>query len=345
MANIRQRKSGSWEIIIRRKMLPKPIYASADTEAEARAYAERVEAQLDAGIIPRDFVEQSRQNIWTVNQWLDEYEHKFHPSSSDRPLLPIVQKAIGSFLVHELDYSALEPWISDMKSRQLTPGSIKKRVGALKRALDVAVAKRILPSNPIAALPRNYSAYSKSDGPAVVDEKRDRRLEPGEEDRIREVLKGDPDMLRLFTLALETAMRLAEMYTLTGGQIDLHKRTIFLDKTKNGDKRQVPMSSVVIELFKSMGEMGEDQPVFPYFHDGDRRKTTMRLSYQWSQIADKAGCPGLHFHDLRHEATCRIYERTRLGDLEVAKITGHKSLTMLMRYANLRGSNLADALW
>jgi integrase len=57
------------------------------------------------------------------------------------------------------------------------------------------------------------------------------------------------------------------------------------------------------------------------------------------------GLDDLNFHDTRHEATCRLYERTTLSDLQIAKITGHKDPRMLMRYANLRGSDLAEKLW
>ena len=53
----------------------------------------------------------------------------------------------------------------------------------------------------------------------------------------------------------------------------------------------------------------------------------------------------LHFHDLRHEATCRLYERTTLSDVLIAKITGHRDLRMLKRYASMRGSDLAVRLW
>ncbi|KJV05562.1 tyrosine-type recombinase/integrase [Methylocucumis oryzae] len=71
----------------------------------------------------------------------------------------------------------------------------------------------------------------------------------------------------------------------------------------------------------------------------------MRLSRKWATIAQLAGCDGLHFHDLRHEAVCRLYEKTTLTDLQIAKISGHKDLKMLKRYSNLRGSDLAERLW
>jgi integrase len=75
------------------------------------------------------------------------------------------------------------------------------------------------------------------------------------------------------------------------------------------------------------------------------RRTSSKLSGRWRTVARLAKCHDLHFHDLRHEATSRIYERTTLTDLQIAKITGHKDLKSLQRYANLRASSLAERLW
>jgi integrase len=89
--------------------------------------------------------------------------------------------------------------------------------------------------------------------------------------------------------------------------------------------------------------------LFPWW-DGNTsseslKKITARLSRQFARVFEAAGCADFRFHDLRHEATSRLYERTKLSDLEIAKITGHKDLRMLRRYANLRGSTLANKLW
>lgn len=43
----------------------------------------------------------------------------------------------------------------------------------------------------------------------------------------------------------------------------------------------------------------------------------------------------LHFHDLRHEAVSRLFELGTLDMMEVAAISGHKSLSMLKRYTHL----------
>ncbi len=57
----------------------------------------------------------------------------------------------------------------------------------------------------------------------------------------------------------------------------------------------------------------------------------------------KAGIEGLHFHDLRHEATSRLFEKG-LNSMQVAAITGHKTLQMLKRYTHLRAEDLAKML-
>ncbi|WP_019866576.1 tyrosine-type recombinase/integrase [Methylovulum miyakonense] len=51
----------------------------------------------------------------------------------------------------------------------------------------------------------------------------------------------------------------------------------------------------------------------------------------------------MRFHDLRHEATSRLFERG-FSIMEVASITGHKSLAMLQRYTHIAASDLAKRL-
>jgi len=59
---------------------------------------------------------------------------------------------------------------------------------------------------------------------------------------------------------------------------------------------------------------------------------------------DCPGIEGLRFHDLRHEATSRFVQPGLFTDLQVASITGYKTLQMLKRYTHLRNADLADLL-
>lgn len=362
MATIRQRESGSWEIIIRRKgVLPRPHYASADTEEEARKYAKTLEGLLDQGILPVELQEShTPAPVPTVDVWMRQYLIQVHISDSDRLLLNALLPTAVTWKTSGINITWAQAWVSEMKRRdKLSPSSIRHKVGAVARLLDWCLRNDWLIANPLRLLPKRYASYTPIDGEKKEDVERDRRLLPGEYEKIIWVLDGNfPDTVQrgismndrlawklLFTLALETAMRLREMYTLTTSQVDLQKKTIFLDKTKNGDKRQVPLSSVALEALASWTPSGEF--VFPFWDGREEslKKTTMRLSRKWSTIARLAGCDDLHFHDLRHTAVCNFYEKTKMSDLQIAKITGHKDLRMLSRYANLRGSDLAELLW
>lgn len=369
MAGKRLRKNGTWEYVFKRAgLLDRPIYMTFSTEAEGDAYADRLETLLDRGIIPTEH--QSESRVLTVRDLVREYERDTHPSQKDLSALGVIVRMWGDTRLSIIDAGWVDTWISEMKRIEvLAPATIRARVGALARCTDWGMRKKYLqlPDHPFRSLPDGYSQYTDTDaaltGGGRVDIERDRRLEPGEHERILAVIDSGvikqkqrdfelphPPALRcLYILALESAMRMREMYTLRRGQVDLARKTVFLDRTKNGDKRQVPMTSVAHAVLSDwLGGGGErDDLVFPWW-DGSPRSladVSDELSKTWKKIFLAAGCRDLKFHDLRHEATSRLFERTTLSETAIMKITGHKSQRMLMRYANLRASQLADALW
>ena len=67
------------------------------------------------------------------------------------------------------------------------------------------------------------------------------------------------------------------------------------------------------------------------------------ISQAFKRVCKAAGIEGLTFHDLRHEATSRLFEKG-LNPMQVAAITGHKTLQMLKRYTHLRAEDLVGML-
>jgi integrase len=65
------------------------------------------------------------------------------------------------------------------------------------------------------------------------------------------------------------------------------------------------------------------------------------ITQAFGRICQRCGIDDLRFHDLRHEATSRLFENPEFGMMEVAAITGHKTLIMLKRYTHLRAEDLA----
>lgn len=363
-----------WEYRIRAAVLPRPLYLRFADEAEGDAYVRRLEALLERGVVPDEYKQSKPEKHRRVRAAIIDYKERHAVSAADLGYLKVLLDRLPPTLeLRKVTYEWAADWVTTMKRvDNLAPSTIRHHVGALARCLDAEVRTGAMPSNPLRQLPRGYSTYTPEDaavvakagdGAAKADEERDRRLAPEEELRVREILAGGkPDgrqrafelheaaaLLLLFELALETAMRMSEMYTLDAAQVDFRKHTIFLDRTKNGSKRQVPMTTVAQAALRDyLGRRREGQ-VFPWWHGTrapeEMKRCTSQLSRQFGRIFDAAGCPDLRFHDLRHEATARLYERTTLTDLQIAKITGHRDIRMLARYANLRGSDLAARLW
>jgi len=73
MAYKRMRPNGTWEFVIKRKLLPNPVSMTFDTEAEGVAVCARLEALLDAGIVPPDLVTESREKIATLGAVVRAY--------------------------------------------------------------------------------------------------------------------------------------------------------------------------------------------------------------------------------------------------------------------------------
>jgi integrase len=368
----KRKRANGWEYVFKRAgVLDKPIYMTFADEAEGDRFAARLDALLARGIVPTEFQAQDKPLV--LRQLIGLYERDAHPSDKDKSALGTILESRGGDALTALNVAWVDEWITEMKRLdKLAPATIRAKVGALARCTDWGIRKGylVMPDHPLHTLPEGYAQYTKTDetmaGVKRQDVERDRRLELEEFDRIMAVIDGgvlarsqrplrlDPVAAHrlLFVLAVESAMRLREMYTLTLDQIDLSRRTVFLDKTKNGDKRQVPLSSVAhtaLRDYLADNPGGFDGRLFPWWSgDGGAKALAAMsdfLSKRFADIFEQAGAHGLRFHDLRHEATCRLFERTQLTETAIMKITGHKSHRMLMRYANLRGSTLADALW
>jgi len=166
---------------------------------------------------------------------------------------------------------------------------------------------------------------------------RDRRLTPREENLILRycVKHGMLEMLRIVQLGLETGMRQGELLSMRWEHVSLKQRIVHLPETKNGSKRDVPLTIAARDVLAGQGAKATGR-VFSY--------TTSGIKSSWRAMIKKLGIEDLHFHDLRHEAISRLVERGVFDLLEVAAISGHKSLSMLKRYTHLRCQRLIRKL-
>lgn len=162
---------------------------------------------------------------------------------------------------------------------------------------------------------------------------RDRRLVNDEERRLLHTA-GYP-MRELIVIAIETSMRLGELLNLCWRHVNLQRRVVLILDTKNGEPRKVPLSTRAYKTLKRMPRQ-LDGRLFPAL-------SVSTYSHRFKQLCAGAGIAGLRFHDLRHEAVSRLFE-LGLNVMEVAAISGHKSLSMLQRYTHPRVDDLVRKL-
>lgn len=135
--------------------------------------------------------------------------------------------------------------------------------------------------------------------------------------------------------ALETAMRLGEIVSMTWENVHIDKMYVHLPDTKNGLARNIPLSERAEELLHYI--KGVNSPrVLSIGSDS--------LSTLFRKYRDKCGIEDLRFHDLRHEATTRMAQIIQ-NPADLAKITGHTDINILVNtYYNPTATEVAQRL-
>lgn len=327
MATIRKHRD-KWQAIVRRKGA-RHIARSFTKRADAVIWARQIETVAERRGLP---VNIHLLDKMTVADVLKRYRDTVVPKKRSPEREVILLNAFLRTQIAGLRLSEATPSVfveyRDQRLRHVKPATINRELGVLQHAFDIAWREWGLPvpENPLKRVRR-----------PALPRGRDRRLEGDEEAHLYAAcgaLRG-PYMRPLIILSLETAMRRGELLGLNWGDIDWEKRIVHLDITKNGDSRDVPLSLRAFETLERLRKGANGDRVF------DVTGNAVRLA--WGRLRRHAGCPDLHFHDLRHEAVSRLFEKG-LDVIAVATISGHKELRMLKRYTHLRAEDLVDQL-
>ncbi|WP_158515147.1 site-specific integrase [Bordetella sp. H567] len=207
--------------------------------------------------------------------------------------------------------------------RVVAPGTVSQELAILHRAY--VLAREEWGIDFPGPIPRTRKPpQPKGRTRRVSDEELDRVLAATESAELRIIAR----------FALATAMRRGELTAMRWEDVDLRKRSVFLPVTKNGHSRTVPLSKWAVELLRSAASK-DTGPVFTLRPDS--------VSQMFCYAARRAGVLDIRFHDLRHEATSRLFEKG-LNQIEVSRITGHLTLSMLSRYTHLSVSHLLQKL-
>lgn len=334
MATIRK-LGAKWQCQVRKKGHP-PRTQSFHSRADAVQWGRDLEAQIDRGQFLPPTV-----HVELLGALLDRYCDEVSPSKrsgkSDLGRAKTIKRVLGKYSLPTLTPAILAEY-RNARLRAVGPQTVIHELNLVSRALRHAVSEWgvTLP----AGIPT--ASVRKPQKPSG----RTRRVADGEIAAI-EGASLSPVLGCVIRFAVETAMRRGEITSLCWEHVDLQRRTAHIPRTKTDVPRTVPLSSAAVALLEQVGRQ-EVGSVFGLAPDSisqafERALNRARRAYVENGGTSPEFLVNLRFHDLRHEATSRLFEKG-LAMMEVAAVTGHKTLSMLQRYTHLRAEDLAKKL-
>lgn len=337
MATFKQRDSGWWQGVIRRKGQPQQSQ-TFQFKADAEAWARDIENKMDRGV----FQDKSEAEDTTLSVLIDRFENEFavhhYKQREDKKeawrfQIARLKDELGGYALAVLDQRLVAKYrdarLKGVNRSPVSESTVRKELYMLSKVLEFGQMECGI------TLPRGNpvdKVRKPSDGKA-----RDRRLTAAEWDIFEAECKASRNVYLwpAVQLAIETSSRQGELLALTWKHVDLKRKLAHLPETKNGEARSVPLSPVAIAILAGLPRSITGQ-VIPL--------QRMTLYHVFAAALKRAGVSDFTFHDLRHEGLSRLAERGDFSVLEMAAVSGHKTLQMLKRYTHLQAERLADKL-
>ena len=314
-----ERRGKRWRVRVRQNGVN--VSRSFDTKAEAKLWAAEVEVDASAGRVGKapahmsfgDLMERYADVVTVTKRGADkEYiriERFLGRGKAKRD-------EVCDVPLHRFTKFDLMAW-RDRRLNEVSSGSVARELNLLKAICSWAT--------------NELGYFSVSPGVGVANPKspppRNRRVSEDEVALLKQAARyvdGDlPKMMQqqtvhAFMLAIETAMRAGEILGLLWEDVDLDKRVVHLRMTKNGEPRDVPLSSRAVELIEQMRGL-DDERVFTV--------SSGSLDGSFRKLKKRAGIEDLHFHDSRAEALTRLSKKVDV--MRLARISGHKDVKLL----------------
>lgn len=321
MATVSKHGKG-WRAQIRRLGHP-PQSRTFPLKSQAWEWAAKAEREVLTGIIApskhtlgaaleryaRDESPKKRGGRW------EQYRLRADPIR----LATMAAKPIGQVTANDLSL-----W-RDRRLKAVSNATVRREMNLLESLFEVARLEwKWVQVNPMKDVTKPTEPRS-----------RRRRIKDAEVRAIAPRLTGPSglEVLAGFRLAIETGMRAGEMWTLERPQIDLKRRVVKLLKTKNGDERDVALSTAAVTIIRTLLKDGRPR----LFTTTNAVRDTL-----FRKARDGAGVVNLHFHDSRTEAIYRLSKK--LDTLELARQIGHRDPKSLLFYYEADAAEMARKL-
>ncbi len=157
----------------------------------------------------------------------------------------------------------------------------------------------------------------------------------------------DPDCWLFVLFGLNTAMRHSEILKARFDQIDFARLRLYVPEAKAGQREQ-PITVELADVLRREREMRDDQDgwIFPSVRPGlSKQGHRTRMDRPFQRAVEQAGLDPEKVtpHVLRHTAITDLVQSG--ADLPtIQRISGHKTLAMVLRYTHVHGSHIDRAV-
>lgn len=331
MASITARKDRDgivvgWQARVRKKGQPVQV-KTFDKKSQAQAWARQIESEIDRGV----FVSRSEAEQTTLSGAIEEYikdvTPHLHGSAGAVSSLRQIEKYMGAYSLAALTPVLINEY-RDARLASVSPTTVRHDLACLSRVLSWLEKERQI-YLPLGNVVKRIRLPRPNRG-------RERRLEAGEYDRLMEEARAyGGDMPHIIPWAIESGMRREKIINMRWEHIDWDRHVLLIPSLP-GEKPvpvRLPLSDSALAILRLLEGRQPEGAIWAMTSPNS-------VSKAFAVIRERAGLEDIHFHDLRHEATSRLFE-LGLNAMEVSAITGHKTLEMLKRYTQLRPEDLA----
>jgi integrase len=221
--------------------------------------------------------------------------------------------------LERINATAVEQWRASLRSHGNRPGTINRKLSALKAMFSDAHLHGRIATRP--AMPKQLKPGGE----------KDRVMSDRERDGLCSYFQAieEPAAALVLVFLLETAARWGEVERLRWSDVDLELSRVTFWKTKTGQPRTVPLTSRALDAVKAAGVPVPSARVFPYRYDRYRR-----LFDQGKEHIGLSHDPCLTIHTTRH--TCATKLATRgISLVQLMTFGGWSSLAAVKRYLHL----------
>ncbi len=303
-----------------------PIVKTFPSKAAAKEWAEGIEGQIDEGAAPERPTGGTVADIIAAYRKLRDVARPILDTSNEHYVLKHLAEGLGEKKAAGLTVDDLIAWCKKRRDEGAGPYTINMEISKLGTVFRYASSG--LPDVIGAARPKlTYLGLIGGGG------RRERRPTSDEFERL--VLASPAWYADVLLFAVATAMRRGEIVKLRWVDLDEERRIIWVrdrkhPRRKEGNDDAVPLLNGAWDVLMRQRGVDADR-CFPY-----HEQTLTKL---FTELCRQLGIPDLHFHDLRHEGTSRLFEQGYQIQ-QVALVTGHRDWKHLKRYTNLKPEDL-----